>query len=77
MGNSLDSLGRERFHPLSLKDGFDGYHFPGYPSNIVKRGHDCCSNETISFHYTSVEEMELFSTLANKISFQDLINKFI
>ena len=62
MGNSLDSQGRERFHTLSAAAHYwnlvpDWLH--AYSQNGVRIGEDCCSDETISFHYVSSEEMYL------------------
>lgn len=61
MGNSLDEKGRERFHCLSFDHHYNG-DFPDwllqYASNYPKKGKECCSRYSISFHYTSAKEMK-------------------
>ena len=60
IGNSTDSLGRERFHPLDVRDHYDG-NYPDwmydYAKNKVKSGIECCSLESISFHYVNQQDM--------------------
>jgi glycoprotein-N-acetylgalactosamine 3-beta-galactosyltransferase len=60
IGNSTDSFGRERFHPLNVKDHYSG-NYPGwiysYAKNKVKSGFDCCSLDSISFHYVNKQDM--------------------
>ena len=53
-----DELGRERFHPLSLKNNFletDTFSLEFYSSNLAKFGcvlfDECCSLQNISFQY--------------------------
>ena len=76
LGNSLDEQGRERFHFGS----FNAHYFGKSPNwayeysqNAIKNYSDCCSNQTISFHYTGVKEMELFANLKNNASFFSLL----
>jgi hypothetical protein len=55
----LDEIQRERFHPLSIQTHFkepEGWLID-YSFNEVKGGKDCCSEESITFHYVSPEEM--------------------
>jgi glycoprotein-N-acetylgalactosamine 3-beta-galactosyltransferase len=72
LGNSTDSLGRERFHPLDVKSHYDGI-FPDwlylYASNKVKSGIECCSSETISFHYVTPQEMYIMAKSQNHLDF--------
>jgi hypothetical protein len=68
MGNSLDELKRERFHTLDITSHYKG-EYPEwifeYASNTVKKGVDCCSEQTITFHYSSDTDMKRFSNLTN------------
>lgn len=60
MGNSLDEKGRERFHCLSFEHHYHGF-FPDwllqYASNMPKKGKECCSRYSVTFHYTAPNEM--------------------
>jgi glycoprotein-N-acetylgalactosamine 3-beta-galactosyltransferase len=75
LGYSQDSHGRERFHCLDFGAHFGG-GFPDwlylYSTNGVKKGRDCCSDETITFHYTSPEEMYALHEAKN---FKEYIEK--
>jgi glycoprotein-N-acetylgalactosamine 3-beta-galactosyltransferase len=79
MGDSLDKLGRERFHSLDYIAHYKG-HIPDwlrdYSSNGVKTGVECCSDETITFHYTSVEQMKFFGSLKDQRLFQEIYKTF-
>jgi glycoprotein-N-acetylgalactosamine 3-beta-galactosyltransferase len=69
MGNSLDELGRERFHALSLHNHYlenDTFSLEFYSSNLAKFGKECCSLQSISFHYTSPEEMINYSKIIDE-----------
>ncbi|CAF4182190.1 unnamed protein product [Rotaria sordida] len=59
LGKSIDQHKHERFHPLNLNDHFFG-RVPDwlgqYAENQPLFGYDCCSEETISFHYVSADE---------------------
>ena len=55
--DTRDSLGRERFHPFTPGMHLD-YRIPKvnpdwYPkyNPFLKEGYDCCSVESVSFHY--------------------------
>ena len=75
LGNSLDKLGRERFHFNSFHSHYMGLQPDWayqYSQNGIKNHSDCCSDQTISFHYTSVEEMEFFDNLKNQTFFKKI-----
>ena len=79
IGISLDDFGRERFHPLSFRAHFQGYlpeWLKTYSSNEIKIGDECCSDETISFHYTSAEQMEFFGNMINQKLIKHIYNIF-
>jgi glycoprotein-N-acetylgalactosamine 3-beta-galactosyltransferase len=77
MGNSLDEFGRERFHPLGLKTHLNvkvpGWLF-SYSSNVPKGGKECCSEESITFHYVSADEMISFSKIIDESKLGDFYN---
>jgi len=72
IGNSTDSLGRERFHPLDVRDHYDG-NYPdwmySYAKNKVKSGIECCSLESISFHYVNQQDMYKMKKSKNYLDF--------
>ena len=72
IGNSTDSLGRERFHPLDVRDHYDG-NYPDwmydYAKNKVKSGIECCSLESISFHYVNQQDMYKMKKSKNYLDF--------
>jgi glycoprotein-N-acetylgalactosamine 3-beta-galactosyltransferase len=74
LGKSTDSLERERFHPLDVRDHYYA-NFPdwifSYAANKVKSGIDCCSLESISFHYVSNQDMY---NMAKSQNYLDFIN---
>ncbi|CAM4785865.1 unnamed protein product [Rotaria magnacalcarata] len=65
-GKSLDKQNRELFHPLSFADHFRGT-FPDwllqYAENPLGAHYNCCSDQTISFHYVPPEEQYLMNFL--------------
>ena len=75
LGNSLDEKGRERFHPFKFRDHYKN-NLPewlhNFSSNGVRTGDNCCSDETISFHYNSVDEMHFFENLKNQENINSL-----
>ncbi len=72
LGSSIDSSGRERFHPLDAASHFHG-NFPdwifSYATNKVKSGIECCSLDSISFHYVSSADMYEMSRHENYLGF--------
>ncbi|UJR27205.1 hypothetical protein I4U23_008501 [Adineta vaga] len=69
-GKSIDSYNRELFHPLPFADHFRG-SFPdwmfSYAENPLQTNYNCCSDQTISFHYVSPEEQYLMHFLLYKV----------
>ena len=66
---SIDELGRERFHMLDLKNSYLGNFVDGmdiYAANPLKKGLDCCSDDFISFHYTDEKSMIRLATIINR-----------
>jgi glycoprotein-N-acetylgalactosamine 3-beta-galactosyltransferase len=79
IGNSLDALGRERFHPINMKKSFKGpkIWLHTYSSNIVKYGEECCSDQSITFHYTSPNDMIEYAKLKDESNLMVLCNNLI
>ena len=74
IGFSFDKSRKPRFHPHDFKTHFYG-PLPQslYTAGIHdgKIGKDCCSLESISFHYVSIEDM--YAIYANKSFLFDLL----
>ncbi|ESO85733.1 hypothetical protein LOTGIDRAFT_130418, partial [Lottia gigantea] len=70
--NTTDSMGRERFHSLSphvyLKKELKPKWLDAYSVNKLKWGYGNLSNETISFHYLSPEDMQLLEFYLYKLN---------
>ncbi|CAF1103691.1 unnamed protein product [Adineta steineri] len=68
-GQSLDKQNRELFHTLSYTDHFRG-NFPDwlkkYAENPLQTGDNCCSDQTISFHYIDPDKIYLMDFLLYK-----------
>ena len=78
LGNSLDELGRERFHPLSLKSHYkdppEDWLYT-YSSNVPQFGKECCSDESITFHYVSPLEMIEYAKIVDESKLSNYFNK--
>ena len=78
MGNSLDEFGRERFHPINMKISYKGppqdWLF-SYSQNTPKFGKECCSEQSITFHYASPEDMIEYSKLNDESNLTVLYSK--
>eukprot|EP00605_Chrysophyceae_sp_TOSAG23-4_P002456 GSChrysophyteH1.ASY1.ANO1.2715.1 assembled CDS len=67
--DTRDNLKRERFHPftpgahLTYKHGGPGDWYPKYHPEL-KYGYDCCSPESISFHYCKADIMRRLYSFA-------------
>ncbi|CAF0897329.1 unnamed protein product [Rotaria sordida] len=65
-GKALDKENRELFHPLPFHEHFHGV-FPDWllkrAANPLQSHYNCCSNQTISFHYVSPDEQYLMDFL--------------
>ena len=59
IGNSNDKKNKKKFHPFDYKRTYS------------EKGKSCCSLETISFHYTQIEDM--YYIHANKTFLRDLL----
>jgi hypothetical protein len=79
IGYSLDANKRERFHTLSYGSHSKGY-FPEwiykYSANIVKKGKECCSEDSITFHYTPPNQMRRLANLKNPRNLSELFSSF-
>jgi hypothetical protein len=74
IGNSYDKQNKPRFHPHDYKCHFFGpLPQPLYTagSHNGKIGKDCCSIDTISFHYVPLKDM--YEIHANKTFLRDLL----
>lgn len=72
-GDSRDKNGKERFHPLSFQNmwSLQTSHWTfKHSKNPIKTGKDCCSESSISFHYTSNEEMYQLDFLLYNLAIQ-------
>ena len=79
LGNSLDELGRERFHYNAFPAHFKGHHpdwAHDYSSNPIRNDIDCCSDQTISFHYSSIEQMNFYANMFNQTFFKNIYKDF-
>ncbi|RNA37744.1 glyco -N-acetylgalactosamine 3-beta-galactosyltransferase 1 [Brachionus plicatilis] len=90
-GFSRDFLGRERFHPLPIKNLYYG-RFPKwflkFSAQVPAKGLKCCSDESISFHYMRpvdqyrihalVQQFEnLPSNCNRKLRFIDIVHEIL
>ncbi|XP_063712843.1 glycoprotein-N-acetylgalactosamine 3-beta-galactosyltransferase 1-like [Symsagittifera roscoffensis] len=61
-GYSLDSVGREQFHSLSPRSEMSSKPpawLTKYSYHRLQEGLNCCSENTITFHYIGPSEMKL------------------
>lgn len=64
--DTRDALGRERFHPFTpgqhllyrINEKNPDWYTKYHPN--LKLGYECCSAESISFHYLPVSVLKLF-----------------
>jgi hypothetical protein len=78
LGNSLDELGRERFHAINMRTSYKGPPqdwLYSYCSNTPKFDKECCSEQSITFHYTSPQEMIEYSKLKDESNLTVIFNK--
>ncbi|XP_074649146.1 uncharacterized protein LOC141904456 [Tubulanus polymorphus] len=79
LGLSIDTLGREAFHPFSPATHIHGGYPPWYlwfTKYGNKKGHDCCSEYSISFHYVSPKLMYTLDFLIYHLTPFGLTHKF-
>ncbi|XP_048760150.2 glycoprotein-N-acetylgalactosamine 3-beta-galactosyltransferase 1-like isoform X2 [Ostrea edulis] len=65
-GESLDTFGKETFHPFVPIAHLEGHHpewFYKYSAHKPQKGLGCCSDYSISFHYMSPSDMYLMDYL--------------
>ncbi|XP_061182114.1 glycoprotein-N-acetylgalactosamine 3-beta-galactosyltransferase 1-like [Saccostrea echinata] len=65
-GDSLDTFGKETFHPFVPIAHLEGHHpdwFYKYSAHKPRKGLGCCSDYSISFHYMSPSDMYLMDYL--------------
>lgn len=79
LGNSLDEFGRERFHALNFFSHYTGY-FPEwifqFAINAVQMGRECCSDESITFHYNLKKELRRFVNMTNPRNISELFQYY-
>ncbi|ESO81907.1 hypothetical protein LOTGIDRAFT_198406 [Lottia gigantea] len=69
--NSTDKYNRETFHPMNAYGYIIGpipRWITGYSRNEAKEGKDCCSQLTITFHYTGPRLMAILDFLLYRTS---------
>lgn len=74
IGSSLDDKGRQRFHNWDPKTHYYGplnHNLLNHDHHDKKIGKECCSLETVSFHYIKTEEM--YAIHANRTYLKDLL----
>ncbi|CAF4486110.1 unnamed protein product [Rotaria socialis] len=79
-GESLDKKNRELFHPLPFANHFLGT-FPDwlakYAQNPPQSNYNCCSDQTISFHYVTPEIQYLMHFLLYKTKSKSNVDRIL
>ncbi|CAF0938788.1 unnamed protein product [Brachionus calyciflorus] len=67
--SSRDYLGKERFHPLPIRNHYYGWFpkwFIKFSAQAPAKGLKCCSDESISFHYMKPSDLYRLDALVER-----------